>query len=547
MSDSHSRRQFLKWLGLAGLGALAWPLGKYAYQQAFSAPRITSQGISPEYAHRLRNAAFPPVQKTYRTQVAIIGSGVAGLSAALHLQQQGIRDFRVLELESIIGGNAASGQNDVSAFPWGAHYLPVLSEESAFLYPFLQAANIITGFNQQGLPYYNEFYLCHDLKERLYLNGSWQEGLVPHQGLTPAEQAEIERFFALMKYYKHIKGVDGRNAFAIPVDLSSTDESFVRLDALTMADFLNQQHFYSPYLRWYINYCCRDDFGGGIDTVSAWAGIHYFAARRPRIANGDDDAILVWPEGNGFLVNQLAKGFQDKIQTDCLVYNVQVQDEKIAIHYFDGKSQQSAAYLADYVIMAIPRFVAKQICHLDFAPCFANHDKLQYAPWIVANITLTGEPKRNGADIAWDNVSYYSPSLGYIHAKHQSLQARRHNTVITYYLPLDDVTPKLARQTALNRTPQEWRQHIVNDLENMHPGISLLISDIQYRVLGHGMICPTPHLVWRERQQLQRAQGKLFFAHSDMSGLSLFEEAFWQGMQTANAVIRTLGSTLVQS
>ncbi|HRE33012.1 MAG TPA: hypothetical protein PLD88_13630, partial [Candidatus Berkiella sp.] len=187
------------------------------------------------------------------------------------------------------------------------------------------------------------------------------------------------------------------------------------------------------------------------------------------------------------------------------------------------------------------------ICHPDFAACFTSQEELQYAPWIVANITLTGAPKRNGADIAWDNVSYYSASLGYIHAKHQSLQARRQNTVITYYLPLDDIAPKLARQAALHRTKQQWRQDIVNDLENMHPGISALISDIQYRVLGHGMICPTPHLVWGKRQQLKRSQGRLFFAHSDMSGLSLFEEAFWQGTQTANALIRASEATLVRS
>jgi hypothetical protein len=34
-----------------------------------------------------------------------------------------------------------------------------------------------------------------------------------------------------------------------------------------------------PHLRWYLDYCCRDDYGAGIATVSAWAGIHYFASR----------------------------------------------------------------------------------------------------------------------------------------------------------------------------------------------------------------------------------------------------------------------------
>ena len=45
-----------------------------------------------------------------------------------------------------------------------------------------------------------------------------------------------------------------------------------------------------PQLRWYLDYCCRDDYGAGMAQVSAWAGIHYFASRHGFHAPGDDDA-----------------------------------------------------------------------------------------------------------------------------------------------------------------------------------------------------------------------------------------------------------------
>ena len=68
-----------------------------------------------------------------------------------------------------------------------------------------------------------------------------------------------------------------------------------------------------PALRWYLDYCCRDDYGAGVAQVSAWAGIHYFASRHGFHAPGDDDegaaeSVLTWPEGNAWLTRRLAEG-----------------------------------------------------------------------------------------------------------------------------------------------------------------------------------------------------------------------------------------------
>ena len=57
--------------------------------------------------------------------VAIVGGGVAGLSAAWRLERAGLRDFVVLELEDVAGGTSRSGTGAVTPYPWGAHYVPV--------------------------------------------------------------------------------------------------------------------------------------------------------------------------------------------------------------------------------------------------------------------------------------------------------------------------------------------------------------------------------------------------------------------------------------
>ena len=42
------------------------------------------------------------------------------------------------------------------------------------------------------------------------------------------------------------------------------------------------------------------------------------------------------------------------------------------------------------------------------------------------------------------------------------------------------------------------------------------------------------------RRDAQRARGRLHFAHSDLSGVALFEEAFFHGFRAAGEVLAAL-------
>jgi len=94
--------------------------------------------------HRLRQGGFPAPSRHEEAQVVIAGGGVAGLAAAWRLYEAGFADFRLLELEDHVGGNARSGRNQVSAFPLGAHYLPVPNREAGALRHMLRQFGMIT-------------------------------------------------------------------------------------------------------------------------------------------------------------------------------------------------------------------------------------------------------------------------------------------------------------------------------------------------------------------------------------------------------------------
>ncbi|GAB3325335.1 hypothetical protein GCM10027299_23280 [Larkinella ripae] len=176
---------------LAGAAGLSGCQPSHAHIQGGMA------GANHRVGHFLRNPEnLPQPSRKLETGVLIVGGGVAGLSARRWLWQQGQRDVLLVELEDRIGGNAASGQNAVSAFPWGAHYLPIPDQRNRELLDFLIECQAITGFDASGLPIYNEYYLCHEPEERLFIHGYWQEGLVPNVGVPADDQQQITRFLS---------------------------------------------------------------------------------------------------------------------------------------------------------------------------------------------------------------------------------------------------------------------------------------------------------------------------------------------------------------
>ncbi len=60
---------------------------------------------------------------------------------------------------------------------------------------------------------------------------------------------------------------------------------------------------------------------------------------------------------------------------------------------------------------------------------------------------------------------------------------------------------------------------------------------------GHGMVRPSVGFLSAPSRLRARATAKdrLFFAHSDLSGLSLFEEAQYRGVAAADRALESLG------
>jgi hypothetical protein len=142
----------------------------------------------------------------------------------------------------------------------------------------------------------------------------------------------------------------------------------------------------------------------------------------------------------------------------------------------------------------------------------------------------------------WDNVLYHSRSLGYVVATHQNLEITQGPSVLTYYLPLTDPDPSAARRRMSERSWDDWAAMILADLAGAHPEITDLVTHLDIMLLGHAMIRPLPGFYsGAARRRVAEPLGSVRFAHSDLSGLSLFEEAQYQGERAADEVLGHLG------
>jgi monoamine oxidase len=485
------------------------------------------QGASADRGHLLREPhVWPAPTAARRVRVIIAGGGVAGLAAARALRQRGIEDFALLELEDAAGGNSRGGEVAGIACPLGAHYLPLPGEHAREVQDLLEELGLRR--REAGRWVYDERHLCHAPQERLFFNGSWQEGLLPVQGVGEVTLAQYRRFSKLVEQARRA------SPFTIPASRSPSATHRV-LDTTTFAAWLDREGLGDAHLRWYLDYCCRDDYGAGIDAVSAWAGLHYFASRHGFQAPGEQGAeregVLTWPEGNGWLTKRMAAGIGERLRLGRVVTRIAEGRHGVEVDAWNTATRGMERWQADQCIVALPLFIAARI--VEGAPrlLLDRARRTRYAPWAVANLQLREPLKdRPGAPPSWDNVIYGAQGLGYVDAKHQSLDPRPGPTVLSWYYAPGEA----ARQRLLARSWRDWQAEALAQLSVPHPDLPGKLARIEVARYGHAMAMPVPGALSEVASGTPRSR-RLAFAHSDWAGYSIFEEAFTVGHRAGAA------------
>jgi protoporphyrinogen oxidase len=495
-------------------------------------------GPSDVLGHRLRDGwrPTPAADAWEKHRIVIVGGGVAGLAAAWRLHRAGITDFVLLELERDPGGTSRGGESAAGPHPWGAHYIPAPLAENTLLISLLEELGVVEGKQPDGSPIIAEEVLCRDPQERLFYRGRWHEGLYLHAGETPEEEEQFKRFNAEMGRWAAWRDGKGRKAFAIPVAASSDDPVVTELDRLPMSEWLERNKYTSPRLKWLVDYACRDDYGMTMEQTSAWAGVFYFASRL-KSAGSQAQPLITWPAGNARLVQHLFGTVKDRVRLGWAAADVNPTPAGVDVVAVSHDRSQVRGLKADRVIVAAPQFLAKHLVRPFRANPPPHLAAFQYGAWMVANLHLKDRPKDRGFPLAWDNVMYESPSLGYVVNTHQ--RGLDHGPcVFTYYYPLTDADPRDARSKLLGTDRDGWAEIALSDLGRPHNEIRGLTERLDVMRWGHAMIRPTPGFIWGGDRRLAATPfRRIHFAGADLSGIPIFEEALDHGVRAAQEAI----------
>jgi len=496
-------------------------------------------GANVNVGHILRENRQPevPAGNWENVKVAIIGGGAAGLSAAYKFKNENFDDFLLLELEDKIGGTAQSGTSPIVPYPWGAHYLPVPFRENAELIALLDAMNLTEGVKADGEIIVKEQFLCREPEERVFYKGRWYEGLYLHVGESDEEKRQLAEFQKQIEAWVNWRDAAGKRAFVLPVADCSRDAEVTALDKISFGEWLRQKGFDSERLFWYCDYACRDDYGLKLEQTSAWAGLFYFCSRVRR-SGEESQPFITFPEGNGRFVNFLFDKIKDRARLKTVVLEIVPREKGVDVVYLNTETNELRGLRCEKAIFAAPVFTAKYLIR-DFKESAPAHLKeFEHNAWFVANLFLKDRPKPRFAKdfpLAWDNVLYDSPSLGYVNSTHQK-GLDYGAAVFTYYYPMCAEENARAKLFALDH--REIADIVLTDLSRAHSNIRELTEKIDVMRWGHAMISPRTGFLWSgARDEAQKPFRNIHFAHSDLSGIALFEEAFYHGVRAANEIL----------
>ena len=124
---------------------------------------------------------------------------------------------------------------------------------------------------------------------------------------------------------------------------------------------------------------------------------------------------------------------------------------------------------------------------------------------------------------------YGAEGLGYVDAMHQSTRPYPGPTVLTAYMSWGG--DPAHRRALLAGTWDEWSRRVLRTLAPAHPDLAHKVKRIDLMRYGHAMSIPVPGV-----RTSARSAGRVVVAHGDLSGYSIFEEAYVHGVRAARQV-----------
>jgi hypothetical protein len=283
-----------------------------------------------------------------RQNIVVVGGGLSGLAAAYLMRD---KNPVLLEQDKQLGGNAKGETYKGATYAMGSAYFTKPAAGS-------NLDTLLTDLDLQS-------ELVEDEATKVNFRGTLFDNF--WQGSTAPEAAE-----QFQKFESYLKSLSEENLF----------EKYDQISFETwLKRFFPNLH---PHIKEYLQLYAWSSFVGSIDEISAAHMLNFIVA--------ETYGLAAFPGGNARIAQRMAEeihlsGDENSLRSGAFVLDVQLTKEGVEVCYEDRHGQLKTI-LAEKVIMACPKFVAKNILPQLSPEQRKAMASINYRGYIVANVIL---------------------------------------------------------------------------------------------------------------------------------------------------------------
>lgn len=471
---SHTRRDFIKYV-VAGSVAAGCPVDQALLAEPQSkSPEAKLGGEHFAVCHQVRDGhSFAQPEATQKTDIVILGGGMAGLSAAYFLRD---KEWLLLEKEDHFGGNAYQEEFEGQAYSTAAAY----DFRGSFSEQLAKEIGLDLRLIDMPDP---------TIDNGQYVPDTWGTGLdhLPYKKEVVASFKKFRDDMMKIKLRERIKELDQK-----------------RFSDLTGA--------YAPEVaKWWDAYG-PSNWGAVTQDTTAFIGVN----DAQYLIKGEDSMRVILPGGLGCISHRLVEilnpKFAERMLREATVVSVVPDSDGVRVTYL--KDEKLTTITAKVAIVCTPKFITSRL-----VSGLPNDQKqamrrMRYAPVPMINMIFDKPVYRRGYDNWCPGNSFTDFIVADWTVRNDPGYKPKYN-ILTFYAP----RPESERSIFLQEDDcKAFAARVLKDFQKCLPEFNVDPIEIRIYRRGHPMMMAVPGQFTVNRMIASRPMERVFFANSDSGG-----------------------------
>jgi monoamine oxidase len=469
---SHSRRDFIKF-AVAGSLASGCPIDK-ALLADQPAETYNLEGEHFSICHQIRDGhSFPKPDATRKVDIAIVGGGMAGLSAAYFLRG---KDWLLLEKEDHFGGNAY--EEEFAGQPY--------STAAAYDFRGSDSDHLAKEIGLDLLPINMP---DPTIDNGVYTPDTWRSGLAD----LPYSKETVASF----------------KRFAENVMKLDVHKKMLELDAKPFTEITSS---YAPEVaKWWDAYGLSN-WGAVTEDTTAYIGV----SDAQYLIKGEDNTRVILPGGLGCISRKLVEVMRPKYGERMLggatVVSVVPDANEVRVSYTQENKLTTVA--AKVVLMCSPKFITSRLVVGLPDDQKQAMRRMRYAPVPMINMIFDKRIYDRGYDNWCPGNSFTDFIVADWTVRNQPGYKPKYE-ILTFYCTLRESE----RATLLGEADcKKFAGKVLKDFQKCLPEFNVDPIEIRLYRRGHAMMMAVPGQFTKNRMIASRPMDRVFFGNSDSGG-----------------------------